>query len=67
MKRKRDMTPEDESPRSKGVQYDTGEEWRVLTASSRKNEAAVQSGTDAQVWMCLVLRVKSDVVKNNTA
>ena len=67
MKRQRDMTPEDESPRLKGVQNDTGEEWRVLTASPRKNETAVQSGTDAQVWMCLVLREKSDVVKNSTA
>jgi len=33
MKRQKDMTPEDEPPRSVGVQYTTGEEWRN---SSRK-------------------------------
>ena len=24
-----------------------------------------QSGNDAQLWMCLVVKVKSDAVKNN--
>ena len=33
------MIPTDEPPRSEGVQYATGEEWRT-TNSSRKNEAA---------------------------
>ena len=28
MKRQKDMTPEDESPRSVGIQYAIGEEWR---------------------------------------
>ena len=37
MKRQKDMTLEDELPRSEGVQYATGEEWRN---SSRKNEEA---------------------------
>ena len=37
VKRQKDMTPEDEHPRSLGVQYTTGEEWRN---SSRKNEEA---------------------------
>ena len=35
MKRQKDMTPEGEHPRSLGVQYTTGEEWRN---SSTKNE-----------------------------
>ena len=35
MKRQKDMTLEDKLPRSEGVQYATGEEWRN---SSRKNE-----------------------------
>ena len=26
-----------------------------------------QSGNDAQLWMCLVVEVKSDAVKNSTA
>ena len=37
MKRQKDMTLEDELPRSEGVQYATGEEWRN---SSRKNDEA---------------------------
>ena len=67
MKRQRVMTPEDEPPRSEGVQYDPGEERRVITASSRRTKQRGQSGTDAQVWLCLVLRVKSDAVKSNIA
>ena len=40
MKRQKDMTMEDEPSRSEGVQYVAGEEWRVITNSPRKNEAA---------------------------
>ena len=40
MKRQKNMTLEDEPPRSEGVQYPTGEEQRAITNSSRKNEAA---------------------------
>ena len=40
MKRHKDRMPEYEPPRLEGVQYATGEEWRAVTNSSRKNEAA---------------------------
>ena len=42
MKRQKDTTPEDDSPRSEGVQYATGEEQRTVinTNNSRKNEVA---------------------------
>ena len=40
MKRQKDVTVEDEPPRSEGVQYTTGEERRTITNSSRKNEEA---------------------------
>ena len=40
MKRQKDMTPEDEPPRLEGVQYATGKNWRTITNSSRKKEAA---------------------------
>ena len=40
MKRKKDMTPEDEPHRSEGIQYATGEEQKAITNSSRKNEEA---------------------------
>ena len=40
IEREKDMTPKHETPRSEGVQYATGEEWRTTTDSPRKNEAA---------------------------
>ena len=40
MKRERYMMLEDEPSKSEGAQYATGEEWRTITNSSRKNEAA---------------------------
>ena len=40
VERQEDMTLEDEPLRSEGVQYATGEERRVVTNSSRENEAA---------------------------
>ena len=40
MKSQKGITLEDETPRSDGVQYATGEEQRRTSNSSRKNEAA---------------------------
>ena len=45
MKRQKDMTPEDEPhppPRLQGVQYAIGQEWKTLTNSYSKAEAAGQ-------------------------
>ena len=39
-KRQKDMTLEDEPSMSEGVRYAAGEEWRAITNSPRKNEAA---------------------------
>ena len=64
MKKEKDMTPEDESPRSEGVQYATGEEW---INSTRRIKRLGQSRNDAQLWKCLVVKVKSNAVKNNIA
>ena len=58
------MTPENEPSRLADVQYSTGEEWRN---SSRKNKELGQSRNNAQLWMCLVAKVKSDAVKTNIA
>ena len=62
MKRQTYMTPEDEPPRSEGVQYVTGEEWRAITSSSRRKEVAEPkqtwcsvvdvSGDESKVWSC---------------
>ena len=38
MKKQKERTLKDESPRSEGVQHVTGEERRAVTSSSRKNE-----------------------------
>ena len=51
-------------PTFKDVQYATGEQQRN---SSRKNEELGQSRNNAQLWMCLVAKVKSDAVKTNIA
>jgi len=44
IKRQKDMTPEDEPPKSEGIQYSTAEEQRN---SSRKNEAAGPKRNDS--------------------
>ena len=49
-----------------------GEEHKTITNSSRKDEAEApkqlgQSGNHAQLWMCLVVKVKSDAVRNSVA
>ena len=43
-KRPEDEMPEGEPPRSEGVQYDTGEERRVLTAGRARVETALNCG-----------------------
>ena len=53
----------DELPRSVDVQHATGEELRKTSRVKRLS----QSGNDAHLWMCLVVKVKSDTVKNNFA
>ena len=65
MKRQKYMTLEDEPPRLEGVQYTTREEQRTITNSSRKNEATGQIRNNAQLWVCLVVKVNSNAVKNN--
>ena len=75
MKRQKDMTSEEEPhpplPRTEGLQHATEEEQKAITNHSRKNEVTGlkwlgQPRNDTQLWMCLVVKVKLDVVKNNT-
>ena len=63
MKRQKDITLKDELPRSVSAQYATGEEQR--NSSRRNEEAESQSENKAQLWMGLVVKVKSDAVKNS--
>ena len=59
------MTLKDEPPRSEVVQYATGEVQRAIANSSRKQLG--QSRNKAQLWMFLVMKVKSNAVKNSIA
>ena len=61
MKRQKDMTLREELPRLLGAQYSTGAK---QGNSSKKNEEAEPSGNNTQLWMCLVVQVKSDALKN---
>ena len=64
MKRQKDMTLKDELPKLVGAQYSTGKE---QSNSSRTNEEAEPKRKHTQLWMCLVVKVKSDAVNNNNA
>ena len=55
-------------PRLEGVQYAAGEEQRANTIIAPVRMKWVgRSRKDAQVWMCVVVKVKSDTAKNNIA
>ena len=60
MKRQKDVTLKDELPRYVGAQYATGEEQRKDPEGMKRLN---QSGNNAHLWMCLVVKVKSDAVK----
>ena len=67
MKRQKDMTPEDEPPGQK-VSHVLPEKNRgQLVTAPERMKRIVQTGNDTQLWMCLVVKVKSDAVKNNIA
>ena len=60
--RQTDMTWEDEPPGQQGS--------NMLPGKSREialERELCQRGNDAQLWMCLVVQIKSDAVKNNIA
>ena len=63
----KDTTPKAESPRSEGVQYATGQSRGEGLMAPERMKRLGQSGNDAQLWMCLVMKVKSDVAKNSIA
>ena len=67
MKRQKDMTLKDELTRSGVAQYATREEWRNNFRKNDEMEPKQKKKKNAQLWMWLVLEVKSDAVKNNVA
>jgi len=64
MQRQNDMTPEDEPPHSKVFNMLLGKSRE--TAPERMKQLS-QSGNDTLLWMYLVVKVKSDAVKNDIA
>ena len=64
IKRQKYVTLKDELPRSGGAQYATGDQWRD---NSRKNEETEPKINNTQLWMRLVMKVKSSAVKSNIA
>ena len=67
MKRQHDMTPEDKPLGQKVSTMLRGKsKGQLLTAPERLKQLG-QSRNDTQLWMCLVVKVKLDAVKNNIA
>ena len=64
MKRQREMTLKDEHPRLVVVQYALKKRGEIAPEGMKKLS---QSRNNTQLWMCLVLKVKSDALKNNIA
>ena len=64
MKRQKDRTLKDELPRSVGAQYATREQWKIIPERMKRQN---QSKNNTQLWMLLVMEVKSNAVKSNIA
>ena len=64
MKRQKDMILKDELPRLVGAQYALEKSGEV-TPERIKTQS--QSENNTQLWIWLVVEVKSDAVKNNIA
>ena len=64
MKRQKDRTLKDELPGLVGTEYATRNQWRN---NSERMKRQSQSKNYTQLWMGLVMEVKSDAVKSNIA
>ena len=64
MKRQNDRILKEELPRSVGVQYATGDQWRN---NSRKNERMEPKQNNTQLWMGLVIETRFNAVNSNIA
>ena len=61
------MTLGEPLPRSESVRYATVEEWKQLLITTERMKWLGQSENDAQLWVCLVMKVKSNAIKNRIA
>ena len=64
MKMKKDMTLEDETPGQKVSNMLLGKSREQLLIAPERMKRLGQSGNNAQLWMCLLVKIKSDAVKN---
>ena len=64
MKRQNDRILKEELTRLIDTQYATEDQWRN---NSRKNEGMESKQKNTQLWMWLVMKVKSNAVKRNIA
>ena len=67
MKRQKDMTLEDECPCRKVSSILLGESRGQLLIAPERIKQLGQSRNDIQLWICLVLKVKSSAIKNSIA
>ena len=67
MNRQKDTTLEYEPPGWKVFNILLGKSGRQLLIAPEGMTQLGQSRNDAQLWMCLVVKVKSSVPKNNAA
>ena len=65
MNRQKDMTLEDEPPGQTGSNMLLGKSGGQLLITPERKKWLGQSRNNAQLWMCLVMKVKSDAAKNN--
>ena len=68
MKRQKDITSEDEPPLGQKVSNMLlGKRRGQLPIAPERMKQLDQSGNNAQLWICLVVKVKSNAVKKNIA
>ena len=67
MKRQKDMPPEDAPPGQKVSHVLLQKNREQLVTAPERMKRIVQMGNDTQFWMCLVVKVKPNAVKNNIA
>ena len=67
MKRQKDMTLEDEPPGQEVSNMVLGKSKGQLLIAPERMKQFGQSRNNAQLWICLVVKVKSDAVKNTIA
>ena len=65
IKRQKDLTLKDEPPGQKVSSMLLGKSRGQLLTAPKRMKLLDQSENDAQLWMCLVMKVKFDAVKNN--